>query len=119
MDVFWKIVLVMDAVLLVILIPFAYFRYEGDEEAGFVSQNRIIFLLKILPQFKRTSSAICYTIATVAFFALIIGITYAFWKTASIPVVAYTVTVSTTSSSTTKTSWTTLSAVKKYFKNRV
>ncbi len=48
MDVFWKIVLVMDAVLLVIVIPFAYFRYEGDEEAGFVSQNRIIFLLKIL-----------------------------------------------------------------------
>jgi len=39
MDLFWKIVLVMDAVLLVIVIPFAYFRYEGDEEAGFVSLN--------------------------------------------------------------------------------
>jgi len=96
MDLFWKIILMMDAILLIILIPFAYFRYEGDEEAGF---------------FKRTWSAICYTIATFIFFALLIGITYAFWKTARIPITTYTFDMTTsTSSSTTATSWATLSA---------
>jgi len=44
MDVFWKIVLIADAIFLVFLIPFAIFRYEGDEEAGFVSLiNKILY----------------------------------------------------------------------------
>src|SRR5688572_25564924 len=36
MDLFWKIILIADMVMLVVLIPFGIFRYEGDEEASFV-----------------------------------------------------------------------------------
>ena len=44
MDLFWKIVLIADAVFLVLLIPFAIFRYEGDEEAGFVRKKNILYV---------------------------------------------------------------------------
>jgi len=36
MDLFWKIVLISDAVMLIAIIPFALFRYEGDDQDGFV-----------------------------------------------------------------------------------
>ena len=90
MDIFWKIVLIADAVMLVILIPFGIFRYEGDEQASFVnfnfkndSHNN--------EQLRRLWSSICYTIGTIIVFGLIIGISYAFLSKAEIPVVAYTV----------------------------
>jgi len=94
MDVFWKIVLIADAIFLVFLIPFAIFRYEGDEEAGF---------------FKRLWSSLCYTFGTVIFFALVIGISYAFLSKANIPLTSYGFAASNVTSSTGAVSWDTLS----------
>lgn len=93
MDVFWKIIMIADAVMLVILIPFGIFRYEGDEQASFM---------------RRLWSSICYTIGTVIVFGLVIGISYAFLSKAKIPVTAYTVTA--TVGSDTTLDWTTLSS---------
>ncbi len=39
MNLFWQIVLIADAVMLIVLIPFAIFRYEGDDADGFVTKN--------------------------------------------------------------------------------
>jgi len=95
MDLFWKIILICDAVLLIALIPFSIFKYEGDDEDGF---------------WKRTCSAICYTIGTIAFFGLAIGVSYAFLREASIPIQVYTYSADSLEASTTETSWATLSA---------
>lgn len=40
---------------------------------------------------RRLWSSICYTLATIIVFGLVIGISYAFLSKANIPVVAYTV----------------------------
>jgi ABC-type spermidine/putrescine transport system permease subunit I len=41
MDLFWEIVIILTALMLVIFIPFAYSYYETDETKTFVSaQNR-------------------------------------------------------------------------------
>jgi hypothetical protein len=39
MDAFWKIVILVNVIMLVIFIPFEISRYEGDERASFVSLN--------------------------------------------------------------------------------
>jgi len=74
MTVFWEMVYIINFIFLTILIPFAIFFYESDDQLTFR---------------KRMCSAICYTLAAFIIFALIFFISYAYLRYAEIPVQVY------------------------------
>lgn len=87
MDLFWEIVIILTAVILVILIPFAYTYYETDETKTFR---------------RRLGVAILYTLLTIIGFGVAFFVTYLLFNDASIPIENVTITTAslTLSSST-------------------
>jgi len=95
MEVFWQVIIILDAVLLVILIPFSIFFYEADPEKGFG---------------KRLSSALCMFIGFFIIFALIFFIMFGFLSEAEIPVKGVTIALAAMQASDTDISSTDLVA---------
>eukprot|EP01112_Ceratiomyxa_fruticulosa_P023012 TRINITY_DN862_c0_g1_i2.p1 TRINITY_DN862_c0_g1~~TRINITY_DN862_c0_g1_i2.p1 ORF type:complete len:529 (+),score=73.80 TRINITY_DN862_c0_g1_i2:255-1841(+) len=75
MDILWLVVYIVIAGMVVVVIPFAIFYYEGEEAEGENTQ---------------VSSAVKGTIATIIIFGLITVILYLFLGIAEIPVVKLT-----------------------------
>jgi len=83
LDLLWQILYIIVAVLIAVIIPFAFFFYENDlddesdeaQEGGFLQSQ--------------TGMAIKWTLATAVVFCVLLGIMYAFLHNANVPVTRY------------------------------
>jgi len=84
MDIVWQVVFILDAIFLLLLLPFAFFYYESDEDPETSARsdvgNRKIFVGQCGNAFKMTCGLI-------VIFLLFLIIMYLFINEAQIPVV--------------------------------
>lgn len=85
MEAFWEFIYILILIMVVILLPFAIFMYESDEEKTFCS---------------RLANSLCLEAMTLVVVCMILFISWAFLNVAEIPVETITKSFSEQSSST-------------------
>jgi LMBR1 domain-containing protein 1 len=73
----WLIIFILDAIMIIFVIPFAYFYYENEEDEEYIAESKCD---------TQICNALKYTLGFLSFFIILFSIMYAYLNDANIPV---------------------------------